>query len=264
MNHQATTETKGARSPNPDGSAPARRFTWAVVVWAVVATGVVVLVLPRGRDPVSGQSQIARNSVVPAEPSMTVSSLVNLGNLAMQERASDEAALDRALDHFTRGHELDSEHLNARFALAWARQVKGLPQSQWQALYRETVAEASILTYLSLYNLAYAEQQAGRHTDAIAMLDHALRVMPERADGWLALGTSQLTIGEHERAVMSFARATELDSESGWAFHQLGRAHALLGQEVEAEAAWAHALELSPELKSQVDSARAVGTGSVR
>ena len=163
------------------------------------------------------------NANEPGGDLVAVSSLANLGNLAMQERASDPAAVDRALDHFDRANQLDSGHLNARFGLAWAKQVKGLPESQWRPLYEETVDEASLLTYFSLYNLAYAEQQAESYSEAIAFLQQALQVMPQRADGWL----------------------------------EMGRVHARLGQDTEAEAAWSRALRLDPGLKSQIDAARA-------
>ncbi len=219
-----------------------------LIPWAVVAVGAVAWVLPRGSD--------TPDAVAPTE-TVSVSSLVNLGNLAMQKRASDPAALDQALDHFRRGHELDPEHLNALFALAWARQLKGLPESEWRGLYEQTVSDTSILAYLSLFNLAVAEREAGRHLEAVAFLEQALRVMPERADGWLASGTNHVPMGNNGRAVLDFQRATELDPDSSRAFFLLGQAHHALGQDIEAEAAWSRALQLDAAWEDPIEAARA-------
>ena len=229
-------------------SEPRDQLRWALIAWAVVAIGAVAWVLPRGPE--------TRDAVVPTETRVSVSGLVNLGNLAMEKRASDPAALEQALDHFRRGHELDPNHLNARFGLAWARQVKGLPESEWRGLYERTVSDTSILAYLSLFNLAVAEREAGRHSEAIAFLEHALRVMPERADGWLALGTNQVATEDNARAVLGFQRAAELTPDSSRAFFLLGRAHHALGRDVEAEIAWSRAVRLGPVWADQIEAAR--------
>ena len=248
MGSQARTKTTGSGSRKSADSESRDQLTWALIAWAVVAVGGVALVLPRGSD--------TPDTVAPTEIRVSVSSLANLGNLAMQERASDPAALERALDHFRRGHELDPDHLDARFGLAWARQVKGLPEAEWRGLYQQTVADTSILAYLSLFNLAYAEGEAGRYPEAVAFLEHTLRVMPERADGWLALGANHVAMGDNARAVLNFQRAAELAPDHSRAFFLLGQAHHALGQDIEAEAAWSRALQLDPAWEGRIEAAR--------
>lgn len=221
-------------------------LAWALVAVALVA--LVALVLPRGRD--------ASDAPPTAEAPVAVSSLTDLGNLAMGERASDPTALDRALENFRRGNALDPKHLNARFGLAWAGQLKGLPESEWRELYHQIVSEASLLAYVSLYNMAYADQQAERHPQAIASLEHALRLMPERADGWLELGAAHLAIGKHARAVEHLGRAAKLDAGSARTFRLLGQAHAALGQKAEAQVAFGRASRLNQGSASGSESGR--------
>lgn len=228
---------------------PSDRLKWALIAWAVVAVITVTFVLPR--------ESATPDVVAPTEPQPSVSSLVNLGNLAMGERTSDPAALERALEHFRSGHELDPDHLDARFGLAWARHVKGLPETEWRGLYEQTVADASLLTYLSLFNLAYAEGEAGRYPEAAALLEQALRVMPERADGLVALGTNHAAMRDNALAVRDFQRATELDPDYSRAFFLLGQAHSALGRDTEAEAAWSRALVLNPAWEERIEAARA-------
>jgi tetratricopeptide (TPR) repeat protein len=193
-----------------------------------------------------------------AEKTASVSTLVQRGYLAMDRHQTDPAALDQALADFERGHELDPDHLDARFGLAWARQVKGLPASDWRELYQDTAAEAAALAYLSLYNLAYAERQAGRNREAATLLARALAVMPERADGWTELGSLYDALGEHGRAVGAYREAAELEPDSARIFFLLGVARNHLGQATKAEDAWARALQLDPAWKDQIEAARGV------
>ncbi len=248
MGSQVRTKTTGSGSRKSSDSESGDQLRWTLIAWAVVAVGGVALVLPRGSD--------APDTVAPTEIRVSVSSLANLGNLAMEERASDPAALERALDHFWRGHESDPDHLGALFGLAWARQAKGLPESEWHGLYQQTVADTSILAYLSLFNLAVAEREAGSYPEAVAFLEHALRVMPERADGWLALGTNHVAMGDNARSVLDFQRAVELAPDHSQAFFRLGQAHRALGQDIEAEAAWSRALQLDTGWEGRIEAAR--------
>ena len=148
------------------------------------------------------------------------------------------------------------DHLDARFGLAWARQVKGLPESEWYGLYQQTVDDTSLLAYLSPFNLAYAEADAGGYPEAVAFLDHALRVMPERADGWLVLVTNHMAMGNNARSVLDFQRAVELAPDHSRAFFRLGQAHHALGQDIGAEAAWSRALQLDPTWEGRIEAAR--------
>jgi tetratricopeptide (TPR) repeat protein len=238
-------EKTEAAPPKTDGPQLRGRLTWALGAFAIVAFGVVVALLARGQD-----------STEAVESRLAVSDLVELGHLEMEVREADPAALDRALMHFERAHDLDPDHLGARFGLAWARQLMNQPESWWRELYEQTVTDASLLTYYSLFNLAYAEQEAGRYTEAVDLLEHALRVMPERADGWTQRGRDLMTMGEHERAVVDLLEATRLAPDSARAFYLLGRAHSHLGNDPEAETAWTRALELDPGWTDQIEAAR--------
>ena len=80
--------------------------------------------------------------------------------------------------------------------------------------------------------------------------------MPERADGWLALGTNHVAMGDNARAVLDFQRAAELDPDHSRAFFLLGQAHHALGQDIEAEAAWSRALQLDPAWEGRMEAAR--------
>jgi tetratricopeptide (TPR) repeat protein len=222
---RAESETK---PDDTDETSPPRRFRWALLAWAVIAVVLVVIALPRGRRTVPHPH--ASGPATSGETALDVPRLVRLGNNAMRERATDPAAVDRALEQFARGHQLDPGNAGARFGLAWARQVKGLPDTEWRPLYLETIDESSRLAYFSLYNLAYAERKAGRHAEAIVLLEQALRVMPDSAEGWTDLGDSRLALDQWARAAEDLQRATELDAASGRASSLLGRAHAALGQ----------------------------------
>ena len=80
--------------------------------------------------------------------------------------------------------------------------------------------------------------------------------MPERADGWLALGTNHVAMGDNARAVLDFQRAAELGPDHSRAFFLLGQAHQALGQDIEAEAAWSRALQLDPAWEGRIEAAR--------
>ncbi len=90
------------------------------------------------------------------------------------------------------------------------RRVKGLPEPEWRELYEGIIGETSALAYFSLYNLGHAERQAGRYPEAVAFLEQAVRVMPDRAGGWLELGRACEDMGQGERAAEAFRRAAEL------------------------------------------------------
>lgn len=261
MGNEMKDQRMGAADAPQSGGSKPRRLAWVVGAWAIVAIGLVALALPRGRE---ANASATPSKVAPAaapETQASVSSLTNQGNLVMAERGSDPEAITRALELFERAYALDPDHLGARFGLAWARQVKGLPDSEWRDFYDQTVAEGSSLVYLALYNLAYAERQAGRHADAATFLARALRVMPERADGWLAAGSDHMAMGDSARAVADLRRAVELDPASSRGFYLLGQANRSLGQPKEAEAAWNQALRLDPTLKDQIEADRK-GPGS--
>ena len=223
------------------------RGRWAIGAWAVAAIAVVALILPR-----------ARETTTPVDPMKEpLSTLVERGYLIMGQRDVDPTALDRALALFERGHELDPDHLDARFGLAWASQVKGRPEAEWRELYQETVTEASLLAYLALYNLGFAETQAGRYPEAIVFLEQAVRMMPDRADGWLEIGKAYEKMEDHERAVIALQRAIDLNPASAQALFLLGLTRSHLGQESEAEAAWARVLQLDQKWKERIEKARA-------
>ena len=204
MHSQAKAEPSGPDSGRPGGSAK-RHLSWVLVAWTVAAIAVVAWIMPRGR---------AQDRVPDADrggESASVSTLVKRGYRAMEQRESDPAAVERALADFERGYALEPDHLDARFGLAWAKQVRGLPESEWRGLYESTIGEASLLAYLSLYNLAYAEKRAGRDEAAIALLERAVQMMPERADGWLELGRAREAVGKSAEAAEAFQRAAELE-----------------------------------------------------
>ncbi len=158
----------------------------------MVAVGVVTWVLTRGQE--------SRTGPVETKAPLSVSELASLGNLAMRELESDPAAIDRALYHYRRGNTQDPGHLTARFGLAFAAQMKGLPDSEWRGLYQQTASEASLLAFLSLVNLAYAEEQAERHPESLGLLQDAVRMMPERADAWFALARVHTALGQDAAA----------------------------------------------------------------
>ncbi len=250
MNSPESNENAEATPPKTGGPESLGRLTWAMGAFAIVAVGVIVALLPRGRDTTDAN-----------EVRVSVSDLKDLGNLEMEKRASDPAAIDRALTYFERAHDLDPGHLGARFGLAWARQLKSLPETEWRGLYERTVADASLLTYYSLFNLAYAEEEAGRYAEAVGLLERALWVMPERADGWTQKARNLIALGEDERAVVDLREATELAPDSARAYYLLGRAHRRLGNDPEAETAWTRALQLDPNWADQIEAARSENGG---
>lgn len=273
MDHQATTETTPPDTRTA-GRSRGGRSAWGLGVWAVVVIAVLVWALPRGREasiPAGAPAEQrppgltasgadgargASGAVMPEEP-VLVTALASRGYAAMNQQASDPAALDRALAEFTRAHELDPQHFTARFGLAWARQLKGRPESEWRPLYLETVATASQLAYFSHLNLAVADREAGRFREEAAQLEQATRVAPERVGGWTRLGIAYEQVDERQLAVEAFRRATEVDAGSARGFYLLGRANNQLGRSARAEAAWSRAIALDPELKDKIAADRA-------
>jgi Tfp pilus assembly protein PilF len=86
--------------------------------------------------------------------------------------------------------------------------VKALPESEWRGRYEATAEQARELAYLSLYNLSFAEAEAGRPSQAVVLLERALRMMPERQDGWLESGRQRLAAGDLEGAELDLKRAS--------------------------------------------------------
>ena len=97
----------------------------------------------------------------------------------------------------------------------------------------------------------------GRHEEAIADYDTAIRLNPDYAEAYNNHGNAKSALGRHEEAITDYDTAIGINSEYALPYANRGRAKSALGHVCEAEADFEIALELADQqgnsdLKSRI------------
>ena len=97
----------------------------------------------------------------------------------------------------------------------------------------------------TLANLAVLLRSLGRVQEAIPLWRRATAAHPQFLQAWIDLGAAELSLGQHQQAVVAFGKALALQP-SALAWHYLGNARRETGELPAAEVAFRNALALDP------------------
>lgn len=127
-----------------------------------------------------------------------------------------------------------SEHITAAWGSATNRRV--LDFSDRPVTPYHAVEPIPDLTAVALYysNRGAERIRAGDSRGAFALLDLAVRLDPELADGWVNYGVAVRRLARAAEAEVAFRRALELDPEQVSAYQNLAALLSLTGRESEA------------------------------
>jgi Tfp pilus assembly protein PilF len=98
----------------------------------------------------------------------------------------------------------------------------------------------------ALLNLADGRRRAGRHEEALALLERALQADPASTRGWRLRGMQELVLGRPADAERSLMSALALQPDDARVLLNLGYARELQGRPAEAVADYERALALDP------------------
>jgi len=100
------------------------------------------------------------------------------------------------------------------------------------------------------YNTGVAFQEQGRHQDAIAQYDEAIRLDQNYAWAYINRGTAYKDIGQCQRSIEDYSTAIHLDPEAdvkATAYNNRGFAHWHLSQFEQAAKDYDQAIHLDPD-----------------
>lgn len=106
--------------------------------------------------------------------------------------------------------------------------------------------------WLALRNLGIAQQDAGRHDEAIASLERSVRLMPLDGQAWMDLGISYASARRYREAGECFQRAVAMRPGDDYAWFNLGIFYALSGQWERLPEVERRLRELSPEMAERL------------
>jgi tetratricopeptide (TPR) repeat protein len=89
----------------------------------------------------------------------------------------------------------------------------------------------------------------GRHEEAVACFDNAISLDPKFAQPYKGKGNSLYSLGRYDEAVAEYDKAIELNPNYASAYHNKGVALHALGRSEEAKAAFTKAHELDPSFE---------------
>ncbi len=115
--------------------------------------------------------------------------------------------------------------------------------------------------WLALRNLGVAQQDAGRHAEAIASLEQSLRLMPHDGQAWMNLGISYASARRYQDAGGCFQRAVAMRPDDDHVWFNLGIFYALTGQWDRVPEVERRLRELSPEMAERLSRRLARATG---
>jgi tetratricopeptide (TPR) repeat protein len=98
----------------------------------------------------------------------------------------------------------------------------------------------------AVYETGAAALRAGRHAEAAAALEQAVRLDPRRGDAWAKLGAARSSLMDYSGAITAYGKAAELDPGNAKAWHNVGNAHFRRGDYGEAARLYGKAVELDP------------------
>jgi len=132
------------------------------------------------------------------------------------------------------------------------KQVTELLNRGARLLQQGQVKEATALLERA-YELGGAYILAGRHQDAIPLLEAALEAEPENPMIWINLGAAHLgnpilaTSEQQKQAIRAFEKSLELDPAAPSVHYNLGLIFVHRGDNDLAQAAFRHALRVNPQ-----------------
>ena len=93
--------------------------------------------------------------------------------------------------------------------------------------------------------LAYTD--AGRHDEAIALLEEVIRLTPQDAVAVLNFGHALYEAGDYERSIEFSQKAFDMDQTQNYALRNIGHAYLALGQPEKAESRYRQAIDQAHE-----------------
>jgi len=132
------------------------------------------------------------------------------------------------LFYFERDYRAALEHLQVALELA------------------QQTGDAQLLQSWIHNSLGNVYADLGRHEDAIAEYQKAIKLDPDDAYPHNGLGNVYRDLGRHEEAIAEFQQAIELDPSLAYLHNNLGAVYRDLGRQEEAISAFQRAIELDP------------------
>ena len=114
------------------------------------------------------------------------------------------------------------------------------------AAYREVLASDPD-HFGALHLLGVISGQLGHYTEAVLLIEQAVRIDPGIAAAHANLGNAQCALGWFDKALTSYQRALTLQPDHRWALMGQGKARRSIGRLTEALASYEAALEIEPE-----------------
>ncbi len=139
--------------------------------------------------------------------------------------------------------------VSAGAVLAVFAVVAWLQAGYWRdgvTLYSRAVAVTQ-RNWFALNGLGVSQNGLGRHREALASFEAALRIRPDYAEAWQNLGFTFSRLGRLRQAVDCFAEAARVKPDYAEAFYGLGASHAGLGEHAQGAAFLREALRIRPD-----------------
>ncbi len=114
-----------------------------------------------------------------------------------------------------------------------------------QTLYRQILQEDSKNSQV-LHLLGVVEAQLKNYTEALDLINQAIRLHPTVSDYHTHLGNVLYEMGDLDQAVASYQQALSLNSNDSETYNNLGNVHHLQGHLAEAITCYQQALRLNP------------------
>jgi uncharacterized protein (TIGR02466 family) len=194
--------------------------------------------MARGQGDARGAENLMRRSLAadPRQPHVWN----NLGNLM-----GDTGRPDEALACFERAVAIEPRYADAHYNRAWWLHARQQHDAAEDAV-RKAIACSPAPTVPQLQLLALIDSDRGRLDAAMATLDQALALAPERAALHHNRGNLLQRSHRHAVALISYERALALGLDAAEAHYNQGNALQSLGRHAEAEQAYRRALARQP------------------
>lgn len=140
-----------------------------------------------------------------------------------QETLTIQQALDRAAQHYDKGH---------------------LPEAE--DIYQQ-ILRVDPKQHVALEMLGFIAQRTGRHDIAVDLISKAIAIKPDKADAHHNLGIALNALGKAEDAVASYRNALAINPELAETHNNLGITQCKLGNVHEGIAEYRGALAIRPD-----------------
>jgi tetratricopeptide (TPR) repeat protein len=185
------------------------------------------------------------------------------GNLAVAERKFEEASefFTEARDIFASLNQPEEELkiLFGELSVLWQGQDSEARIDKAQ----ETLNLAMSLENLSQeararMELGLAYSDAGRHDQALALLEEVIRLTPNDAIAVLNFGHALHEAGDYERSIEFSKKAYDMDQTQNYALRNIGHAYLALGQPEKAEPMYRKAIDQAHEGEDFVQTIKTI------